>query len=145
MEIKILFGSETGNSEDLANDAVQKLKKEGFDAAVLNMEDVTAEKLASFKNLLIITSTWGDGEPPSNAYNLHEQLSTGDANLSGLNYAVFGLGQSFYDHFCQAAKDFDEYLEKAQANRIAPVELSDDDFEDKFPVWLEKIIQLLRK
>jgi len=140
MEIKILYGSETGNSQSLANDAKKKLDAYGFQAEVVDMQDVSLEKLSDYRDVLIITSTWGDGEPPANAENLYNDLQKVQTlDLSHMRYAVFALGQSFYEHFCKVGKDFDTLLEKFGAKRIAPVELSDDDHEEKFPKWLENI------
>jgi len=142
MEIKILFGSETGNAEGLAVEADKKLTGDGFLAEVIDMKDVTPEKLAEYKNILFITSTWGDGEPPDNAQKLYNELKCTTSNqLSNVNYAVFAIGQSFYEHFCKTGKDFDEFLEKHGAKRLLPVELSDDDYDVLFPMWLERVIK----
>lgn len=144
MEIKILFGSETGNSEELANVAKKKLTSAGMQTEVVDMSDVTIEQLAGYKNVLIITSTWGDGEPPANAENLYYNLKNIQTlNLSNISYAVFATGQSFYEHFCKTGKDFDVFLEKLGAKRIAPIQLSDDDFENSFPIWIEQIKNIL--
>ncbi len=140
MEIKVLYGTETGNSESLAKEAKVKLTASGFDTEVLDMKDVSAKKLSGFKNVLIITSTWGDGEPPDNAENLYNELKDASGlDFSNLNYAVLALGQSFYEHFCKTGKDFDEWLEKYGAKRILPIQLSDDDFNDIFPEWIQKV------
>ncbi len=140
MEFKILFGSETGNSEGLASDAQKELTKQGVEAEVIDMQDMTVEKLKGYKNILIFTSTWGEGDPPGNAENFYKELqNSSEIDLSHLNYAVFAIGQSFYEHFCKTGKDFDEFLEKMGAKRIAPIELCDDDFDSKFPEWIENI------
>ncbi len=140
MEIKILYGTETGNSESLAKEAKTKLTDGGFNTEVLDMKDVNAQKLANFKNVLIITSTWGDGEPPDNAESLYNELKDASGlDFSGLSFAVLALGQSFYEHFCKTGKDFDEWLEKYGAKRILPLQLSDDDFNDIFPEWIQKV------
>ena len=67
MEITIIYGTETGNSESLAQDARAKLTKLGHQAKVVDMEGITVEQLKNAGTLLVITSTWGDGEPPTNA------------------------------------------------------------------------------
>jgi sulfite reductase (NADPH) flavoprotein alpha-component len=146
MEVKIIYGSETGNSETLANDAKKSLSASGIDAQVLYMQDVKLSDIKEYKNLILITSTWGDGEPPSNAMDLHEELtSASGADLAGLNYAVFAIGQSFYDQFCKAGKDFDSSLAALGATRLAEITLSDDDFDDTFPEWIAKVKDLLLK
>lgn len=144
MKINVFWGSETGNAESLADDAVKALTAAGLEAEAVSLEDTSVDKLKELSHALIITSTWGDGEPPSNAINLHEELSETSESLENLSFSVLGIGQSFYDNFCQAAKDFDEYLAKAGAKRISELELCDDDYDDKFPVWIEKIISIVK-
>lgn len=144
MEIKVLYGSETGNSQGLANDAKKTLDSCGFKAEVVDMQDMSIEKLSDYKYILIITSTWGDGEPPANAENFYNELQKlNTLDLPHLNYSVFALGQSFYEQFCKTGKDFDMMLEKFGAKRILPLELSDDDFDERFPKWIENIKNFL--
>ncbi len=140
MKIKILFGSETGNSEGLAQGAKKDLENSGYNAEILDMSDVTISALERYEYILIVTSTWGDGEPPTNAEKLYNELSeAADVDLSKLNYAVFAIGQSFYSNFCKAGVDFDKFLHKFGAKRILPIETSDDDFDEKFPTWLKEV------
>ena len=112
MEITIIYGTETGNSESLAREAREKLTKLGHQATVVDMEDMTVEQLKNAGTLLVVTSTWGDGEPPSNAEALYQALKDSSEDLSTVNYAVFALGDEFYENFCQAGKDFDAFLER---------------------------------
>lgn len=138
-DIKILYGSETGNSEALANEAGAELKKAGFNTEVLDMSSVVASDLKSYKNILVITSTWGDGTPPSNAEDLHDELKDSDDDLSNLNFAVFAIGDSGYEKFCQAGIDFDNYLTNLGGKQILPIEKAEDDYEDKFSTWLDEV------
>lgn len=92
MEITIIYGTETGNSESLAQDARAKLTKLGHQAKVVDMEGITVEQLKNAGTLLVITSTWGDGEPPTNAEALHQELKDSSEDLSEVSYAVFALG-----------------------------------------------------
>ena len=128
MEITIIYGTETGNSESLAREAREKLTKLGHQATVVDMEDMTVEQLKNAGTLLVVTSTWGDGEPPSNAEALYQALKDSSEDLSTVNYAVFALGDEFYENFCQAGKDFDAFLERLKAQRLLPVALSDGDY-----------------
>lgn len=139
MTVTIIFGSETGTCENLASQAKSYFQKYNIEANVLDMNDVKAEDLKSFKNLLLITSTWGDGEPPTNAQGLYDELDETNIDLAELSYAVFAVGQSFYDNFCRTGKDFDEFLSKLGAKRLAEVFLSDDDSDETFLPWIEKI------
>lgn len=143
MEITIIYGTETGNSEGLAREAREKLAALGHQAKVVDMENVTVEQLNTAGTLLVITSTWGDGEPPSNAEELYQALKESSEDLSALKYAVFALGDEFYDNFCQAGKDFDAFLERLKAQRLLPVVLSDGDYDDTFPEWIDAVAEKL--
>ena len=132
MEITIIYGTETGNSESLAQDARAKLTKLGHQAKVVDMEGMTVEQLKNAGTLLVITSTWGDGEPPTNAEALHQELKDSSEDLSEVSYAVFALGDEFYENFCQAGKDFDSFLERLKAQRLLPVVLSNGDHQSSY-------------
>lgn len=95
MEITIIYGTETGNSESLAQDARAKLTKLGHQAKVVDMEGITVEQLKNAGTLLVITSTWGDGEPPTNAEALHQELKDSSEDLSEVSYAVLPLEMNF--------------------------------------------------
>ena len=77
MEITIIYGTETGNSESLAQDARAKLTKLGHQAKVVDMEGMTVEQLKNAGTLLVITSTWGDGDPPSGIEGLFGRFVRG--------------------------------------------------------------------
>jgi len=135
--VSILWGSQTGNSEGLAKKAAKKLTAEGFEPKVIDMGSYDFAQLPSEKNVLIITSTYGDGEAPDNAQPLHEALmASEEANLGDTNFAVFGLGDSEYPDFCQCSKDFDAQLEKLGAKRILDRIDCDVDFDDEFKDWI---------
>ncbi|MDP0489921.1 MAG: flavodoxin domain-containing protein [Verrucomicrobiota bacterium JB023] len=144
--LTILWGSQTGNSESLAKKAAKTLTGQGHQVTVTDMADADPAALSAIENLLIITSTYGDGEPPDNAADLHEAL-TGDCDLKldKTSYAVLGLGDSEYPDFNQCAKDFDNALEKLGATRLCERIESDVDFDDPFATWLSQVTESLAK
>ncbi len=145
MAVKILYGTETGNSEALAVQASEALKGAGIEADVLDMGNVSLNDLKGYDKALFITSTWGDGDAPGNALELLEELQSEKSKcLTDLNYAVFGIGESIYEHFCQAAIDFDEAVCDLGAKRIENLEKSEDDNEENLKKWIEKIIPKLK-
>ena len=140
MDIKILFGTETGNSSMLADKAKDILSADGITAEVLDMGDVDFEKLKTFENVIIITSTFGDGEPPFNATALHEELQGKTGNeLQNTKFAVFALGQSIYEKFAQTGIDFHNFMLANGATAVAELAKSDDDFDETFEPWLNEI------
>ncbi len=147
--LTLLFGTQTGTAETLAKQAAKEAGKRGFAATVLDMAAVTAAQLAQHPNLLIITSTYGDGEPPDNAKSLHTELlsdsplSALNSQLSSLRYSVCALGDTNYTLFCQCGKDFDARLEKLGATRITPRADCELDYEAAFATWLDTALTAL--
>ena len=144
IEIHIAWGSQTGNSTNLANVIGDSLR----DFCVIHIHDmgeVSPEEILTFKHLILVTSTYGDGEAPDNASEWMSYLKFSDGiDLSHLNYAVIGLGDTYYPHFCQAGKDFDHYLSKHGANALLPRIDCDLYFEDQYPEWLEELKSVLK-
>jgi len=137
--LTILFGTQTGTSESLAKQAAKEAGKRGFAATILDLAAVTVEQLPAHSNLLLITSTYGEGEPPDNAKALHSALlaAAPSAQLASVNYSVCSLGDTNYTLFCQAGKDFDTHLEKLGAKRVSPRVDCDVDYEAAFTGWLD--------
>ncbi|MFA6288744.1 MAG: flavodoxin domain-containing protein [Opitutaceae bacterium] len=142
--LTILFGTQTGTAETLSKQAAKEAGKRGFAATVLDMAAVTAGQLAQHSNLLVITSTYGDGEPPDNAKALHSALADpGAPALAGLKFSVCALGDTNYTLFCQCGKDFDSRLEKLGAQRITPRADCELDYETSFTAWLDTTLSAL--
>jgi sulfite reductase (NADPH) flavoprotein alpha-component len=142
--LTILFGSQTGTSEGLAKRAAKEAGKRGFAPTVVDMAQTDAAKLASEKNILVITSTYGDGEPPDNAKPLWDALAKDTAPaLSGLRFSVCALGDTNYAQFCRCGQDFDTRLEKRGATRIADRADCDLEYEEKFTRWLDASLNAL--
>jgi sulfite reductase (NADPH) flavoprotein alpha-component len=142
--LTILFGSQTGTAEGLAKKAAKEAGKRDFAATILDMAQTDLAKLAAEKNVLIITSTYGDGEPPDNAKALHTALkSAGDRPLTAVRFSVCSLGDTNYTLFCQSGKDFDSSLERLGATRVSPRVDCDLDYEEAFTKWLDAALTAL--
>lgn len=133
----ILYGSESGNAEKLAADARKAAEAKGFQAKVENMADAKAAQLAKVENLLVIVSTWGEGDPPDGATAYYEEFM-GDAmpQLANVRFSVCGLGDTSYEHFCKMGKDFDSRLAVLGGERVFNRVDCDVDFEEPFHNWL---------
>ncbi|GHC05983.1 sulfite reductase subunit alpha [Cerasicoccus arenae] len=135
--LTILFGSQTGNAESVAKQAAKKANVQGFQTTVFDMEAYPKENLAAEQNLLIITSTYGEGEPPDNAMELHAfLLSDAAPKLENVHFSVLGLGDSNYPDFNECAKQFDVRLAELGAQRMHDGVYCDVDFDDDFEAWL---------
>lgn len=116
--LTILYGSQTGNARGVAESIKTLAAGRGLAVQLLAMNDYKPKQLKKETHLLVVTSTLGEGEPPENAVDLHGQLKSGKlGKLPDLKFAVLGLGDSSYEFFCQAGKDFDTFLEQAGATR----------------------------
>lgn len=140
-EVTILYGSQTGNARGLAKKASTTLEGKGFQVTVSAMSDFKPNNIKKVKNLLIIVSTHGEGDPPDNALTFHEFLHGKRApKLEDLNFSVLSLGDSSYEYFCQTGKQFDARLEELGGTRLYPRFDCDLDYDEPAAEWLEGII-----
>jgi len=142
--VTILVGSQTGNSEGVAKKLSKAMAKMNFIPEVVDMGGYDKAKLAEEQNVLIITSTYGDGEPPDSAEDLHSYVLGDSApNLEGVNYSVLALGDTEYPDFCKCGIEFDEAFEKLGATRIFKRVDCDVDFDDEYAEWKTGVLSAL--
>jgi sulfite reductase (NADPH) flavoprotein alpha-component len=143
-KLTVLYGTESGNSEKLADLSAKEAKKRGFQTAVKNMADISPAELAKVENLLVIVSTWGDGEPPESATTFYKEFMNGaSVELPRLRYSVCALGDTAYEKFCQTGKDIDARLEKLGAKRVSPRQDCDVEYEEPYTCWLDAALKAL--
>ncbi len=136
----VLFGSQTGTAEGLAKRVGKEAQQRGFAPKVLTLNDYEQANLPAGGKALIISSTWGEGDPPDNAANFWSWLSADSApRLENLQFAVLGLGDKNYSDFCGASRKFDARLEALGAKRLAPRGECDVDYESAAKGWLESL------
>lgn len=142
--INILYGTQTGNSESVANDAAVTAKAHGLSPVIQSMDEIEIDALAKMKHLLIITSTYGEGEMPDNAQLLWEQACSDSApNMESIQYSILALGDTSYDEFCKAGIDWDNKLAELGAKRIYDRIDCDVDFEDLAEKWMSSVIPMM--
>ena len=139
----VLFGSESNNAADLADRTGVALKKAGFEAQVLDMSSFDVDQLDGVETALVVTSTYGNGNPPSNAEAFHGALMARTSPLPTLRFSVCGLGDTTYDRFAQCGKDFDAKLGELGASRIVPRQDCDVDYEEPWQGWLDRVLERL--
>ncbi|WP_373506695.1 assimilatory sulfite reductase (NADPH) flavoprotein subunit [Thiocapsa sp.] len=134
--ITILYGSQTGNAKSVAEQLGERALAQGVQARVLSMGDFSPRKLSKERWVLLVVSTHGEGEPPESAYALHAFVQDKNApRLEHLRYAVLGLGDTSYEHFCRTAVDFDRRLAELGAQRILPLQCCDLDYRPDTERW----------
>ena len=142
----VLYGTETGNSELLSMDICKAAEDLGMEAKALGMEDIDSDDLLSYSRLVIVCSTWGDGEQPDNAIELFDSAEElGDTDLENMSFAVLALGDTAFDLFCEAGKEWDRVLEEKGATRIAERVDCDVDYEDDAEEWIEAVLETLQE
>lgn len=135
-ELTILYGTESGNSEGLADQTAKAAKNYGFKAKAINMADLKISKLKEIQNLLVIVSTWGEGDPPETAVDFYEDFMSDKApELENTRFSVLSLGDTSYEHFCKMGKDFDSRFEALGAKRVFDRKDCDVDYDDDFDAW----------
>lgn len=147
MKITIFYGTETGNSQFLAEDMADTLSAE-HETSAINMDDGSIELLLQSELLLIFTSTYGDGELPASAKSFHSALNNKKPDLSGVKYAVFGLGDMTYaETFGKGAELLDTLLATLGASRVAQREVHDaksrDTADSHVQRWLNSFLPVI--
>ncbi len=142
--LTILFATESGNAEALANQARKAAAKLGFAAKVVDMADTTPAEAAAHESLLVIASTWGEGDPPQRAADFLEALAAEDApSFAETNYAVLALGDRAYAQFCATGQRLDERLLALGGKRIAERIDCDLDYEERASAWIDAALAIL--
>lgn len=136
-QLHILYGSQTGNAEALAQSAAKSARAKGLVPVVQALGDVDLDVFATMRHVLIVTSTYGEGEMPDNAQLFWDAISASTApRLEQMHFAVLAIGDTGYDGFCQAGKFLDMRLEQLGAKRVVDRIDCDIDYEEPSNEWI---------
>lgn len=114
--VVILFGTESGNAEFAAEDMAAEVLDRPVE--VIDMSDFEVNSFSHENLYLIICSTHGEGDLPSGAMPLHEALESVNPDLTGIQYAMFGLGDSSYENYSKGSEHIDRKLSALGATRV---------------------------
>ncbi|WKX27275.1 NADPH-dependent assimilatory sulfite reductase flavoprotein subunit [Tatumella ptyseos] len=143
--ITLISASQTGNARRLAEQLRDDLLGVQLQVNLVNAADYKFKQIASEKIVLVVTSTQGEGEAPEEAVAFHKYLHSKKAPaLPDVRFAVFGLGDSSYEFFCQAAKDFDQQLSALGAERLLPRVDADVDYAQAAEQWRSEVVTSLK-
>ena len=144
----ILFGSQSGNAESLAKKLAKEAAARGFNARAAGMDAVTVSDLKQERQVLLITSTWGEGDMPDNVVGLWDGLNQNGSSpqFSGIRYSVLALGDRNYgETFCLAGRKLDERFAELGAERIHPRVECDVDYDEPAQQWSAGVFTALQK
>ena len=140
----VLFGSQSGNAEDVASKIGKAASKYGLDATVKGMDEIKISDLSVQKRIMICCSTWGEGEQPDNAEDLWISATAEDSpSMSGVNFSILALGDTSYELFCESGKEWDTWLESKGGNRLNKRVDCDVDYEDLAKSWMDETLALM--
>ena len=142
--VGIYYGSESGNSEALAKQIAKAARAQGWQSQVTGLDQIRLADLAKESCALLVASTFGDGEPPSNAAAFREELFASEApDLANLHYSVLALGDTNYEHFCQFGIELDTRLEALGARRLCARVDCDVDYEGAADAWRNAVFEAI--
>ncbi|HWU63942.1 MAG TPA: cytochrome P450 [Ensifer sp.] len=136
--LAILFGTQTGNAEQMASDIADIARTRRFKPVVAPLNDVALDVLADIRRVLIVTSTYGNGEMPDSAQEFWSVLNGSDSTqLNDVRYSVMAMGDSGYERFCNAGRLIDQRLHSRGAQRIAARVDCDVNYATKAFAWVD--------
>ncbi|HIB4642769.1 TPA: NADPH-dependent assimilatory sulfite reductase flavoprotein subunit [Klebsiella pneumoniae] len=143
--ITLISASQTGNARRVAEALRDDLLAAKLNVKLVNAGDYKFKQIAAEKLLVVVTSTQGEGEPPEEAVALHKFLFSKKApKLDGTAFAVFGLGDTSYEFFCQSGKDFDNKLAVLGAERLLDRVDADVEYQAAAAEWRARVVEALK-
>ncbi len=140
----VLYGSQTGTAEGLAKKTAKEAEARGFAPRVVSLEKHDTVQWTTESNVLVITSTYGDGEPPDAAQAFWGWLKSDTApRLENVRYSVLALGDTNYSAFCEFGKICDERFAALGAQRVVERKDCDVDYETPAKEWTEAVFAKL--
>jgi len=143
--ITILYGTVMGNAESVAHQTAATLRRAGLSVRISDMAHCQASLLTRLSSVLIVTSTYGNGEPPDDIIPFWQAVVHGNGlDLRGLKFSVLALGNTTYDHFCRCGREFDLALEHQGATRVYPRVDCDVDYDEPARRWINGVAMALQ-
>ncbi|MCR9003022.1 NADPH-dependent assimilatory sulfite reductase flavoprotein subunit [Rahnella perminowiae] len=144
--VTLISASQTGNARRVAEQLRDDLIAAKINVNLVNAGDYKFKQIGQEKLLLIVVSTQGEGEQAEEAVALHKFLQSKKApNMKDTAFAVFALGDTSYEFFCQAGKDFDTRLGELGAERLLDRVDADVEYKEAAENWRKRIVDVLKQ
>lgn len=142
--VLVLYASQTGNAQSIAESLFAHLQSRTITAEIQSTLAISVKELVNYSAILLVAATHGEGEPPDDAIDFYEALTSKKLLSRGpflkdIGFAVIGLGDSSYEFFCQTAKDFAQCFTNLGAQELSDIVLCDIDYEQPAAQWIERI------
>ena len=143
--ITLISASQTGNARRVAEALRDDLISAKLNVTLINAGDYKFKQIANEKLLIVVASTQGEGEPAEEAVALHKFLFSKKApKLDNTAFAVFGLGDTSYEFFCQSGKDFDAKLAELGGERLLDRVDADVEYQAAAAQWRARLVDVLK-
>lgn len=143
-QVTILYGTESGNAELVADDVAAALAEQGMEPVIVGMEEYDVDQLSGEELVVVITSTYGEGELPETAAPFHEHLTAQRPQLDELRFAGFGLGDSTYETFCNGIEILSAALRELGAQQVGRIGRHDassgEDLSEAATAWAQAVL-----
>ena len=143
MKLEILYATQTGNAEEVAQNLSTLAKSKGFIVNINEMNHYTMDQFRKFKNVAIVTSTYGEGEVPEMGIEFWKDLESSSIKISNLKYGLIALGDRSHEIFCGAGKAISKKLDELDGKKVIENLECDGDTEGT-QEWSDKFLDILK-
>ena len=143
MILDILYATQTGNAEEVAQNLKALAKSKGFMVNINEMNFHNMNTFRQLRNVAIVTSTYGEGEVPEMGIEFWNDLKSSKTSIKQLRYGLIALGDRSHDIFCGAGKAISKKLEELDCKKVIENLECDGDTEGTNE-WSIKFLETLK-
>tara|TARA_B100001109_G_C18404163_1_gene263360 strand:+ start:56 stop:496 length:441 start_codon:yes stop_codon:yes gene_type:complete len=143
MELDIIYATQTGNAEEVAQNLNSLAKKQGFIVNINEMNHYNMDQFRKLKNVAIVTSTYGEGEVPEMGIEFWNDLQSSKIKINNLKYGLIALGDRSHEIFCGAGRAISKKLEELDGKKIIE-NLECDGNTEGAHEWSVKFLDILK-
>lgn len=138
----VAYASQAGQAERMALQSATALQQAGLRVAVQSVQQLTPEALRAHRRVLLVASSFGEGEPPDSARRFTRLLEQGTGPLAGVHYGLLALGDRNYARFCGYGHALDEALRRQGAQPLFPLVEVDNGDPAALARWMQALATL---